>query len=537
MQETQQYSLEQTANVIADYIGKPIKDFFPDFLQENEIPMHEVMDSWFFENQMDNEITFERLIMYILDLYSSMSEKEAYIQVKSLKKNRKDYFYRTIRQEIGELKTTPNNPKFITTEWEKINDPYIRSSKNVEINISSEEEFFETRKEQIRTWFKNPDSYLFEFEYFNTLPAKRRVNSFIQDVSVDVYAMICNEFYRNKFGFMTKAPDLNFGISDLPIVNWQSSTPKLQFEAADNRIKVFEVLRADDEQAVRIIIDEVAADCSTEEKKQQAIMKIEEEYSVGTRVKTLDVKDLAIYSAIFNDMTIESATSDPLNITLPDLAGDVYGHDVQVNKKMYVELLNRLNKLAHIRISSSVQDENGNLISDSVISLFDLTISIKSDPDTTGKRKTLNTIRVSENSSLRDFSNLGNHEFINIDINLMPSFYTKEMWKNNVHNQISTHLYKRITSSRGKMISQLLQEERMRIYPDTHTTLSIKYFKDKIRVTSRNNDRIKKEIGAEMTELMDASIQIADFHFNRSNIEIDFLPLTNEEKLFYKIEG
>ena len=87
------------------------------------------------------------------------------------------------------------------------------------------------------------------------------------------------------------------------------------------------------------------------------------------------------------------------------------------------------------------------------------------------------------------------------------------------------------------MISQLLQEERMRIYPDTHTTLSIKYFKDKIRVTSRNNDRIKKEIGAEMTELMDASIQIADFHFNRSNIEIDFLPLTNEEKLFYKIEG
>lgn len=291
---------------------------------------------------------------------------------------------------------------------------------------------------------------------------------------------------------MTKSPDLNFGITDLPIVNWQSSTPKLQFEAADNRIKVFEVLKEENDSTVRIIVDEVAADCSTEDKKETAILKLEEEYNAGTRVKTLDTKDLAIYSVIFNDMTIESATSDALKVTLPDLAGDLYGHDAQLTKKMYSDLLNRLNKLAHMRISSTVQDENGNLLSDSVISFFDIVISINSDPDKAGNRKTLKTIKVSENSSLRDFSNLGIHEFINTDITIMPSFYTKDMWKNNVHNQISTHLYKKITSSRGKMVSQLLQEERMRIYPDTHTTISIKYFKDKIRVTSRNNDRIKR---------------------------------------------
>lgn len=268
------------------------------------------------------------------------------------------------------MKPTPNNPKFIETEWAKLNDPYIRSSKNAEITLGSKEEFFETRKEQIRTWFKNPESYLFEFLYFNTLPAKRRVNSFLQDLSVDVYTLICNDFYRNKFGFMTKSPDLNFGITDLPIVNWQSSTPKLQFEAADNRIKVFEVLKEENDSTVRIIVDEVAADCSTEDKKETAILKLEEEYNAGTRVKTLDTKDLAIYSVIFNDMTIESATSDALKVTLPDLAGDLYGHDAQLTKKMYSDLLNRLNKLAHMRISSTVQDENGNLLSDSVISFL-----------------------------------------------------------------------------------------------------------------------------------------------------------------------
>lgn len=535
MQETQQYSLEQTSKVIADYLGNTIKEYFPLFINENSLPVHEIIDAWLFDNGMDNEITLDRVIMYILDQYAAIPEKEACLQVKSLKKNRKDYFYRTIRQETGELKPTPNNPKFIETEWAKLNDPYIRSSKNAEITLGSKEEFFETRKEQIRTWFKNPESYLFEFLYFNTLPAKRRVNSFLQDLSVDVYTLICNDFYRNKFGFMTKSPDLNFGITDLPIVNWQSSTPKLQFEAADNRIKVFEVLKEENDSTVRIIVDEVAADCSTEDKKETAILKLEEEYNAGTRVKTLDTKDLAIYSVIFNDMTIESATSDALKVTLPDLAGDLYGHDAQLTKKMYSDLLNRLNKLAHMRISSTVQDENGNLLSDSVISFFDIVISINSDPDKAGNRKTLKTIKVSENSSLRDFSNLGIHEFINTDITIMPSFYTKDMWKNNVHNQISTHLYKKITSSRGKMVSQLLQEERMRIYPDTHTTISIKYFKDKIRVTSRNNDRIKKEIAAEMTELLDAHIQIADFHFNRNTIDIDFLPLTKEEKLFYKV--
>ena len=219
--------------------------------------------------------------------------------------------------------------------------------------------------------------------------------------------------------------------------------PKLQFEAADNRIKVFEVLKEENDSTVRIIVDEVAADCSTEDKKETAILKLEEEYNAGTRVKTLDTKDLAIYSVIFNDMTIESATSDALKVTLPDLAGDLYGHDAQLTKKMYSDLLNRLNKLAHMRISSTVQDENGNLLSDSVISFFDIVISINSDPDKAGNRKTLKTIKVSENSSLRDFSNLGIHEFINTDITIMPSFYTKDMWKNNVHNQISTHLYKK----------------------------------------------------------------------------------------------
>lgn len=156
-------------------------------------------------------------------------------------------------------------------------------------------------------------------------------------------------------------------------------------------------------------------------------------------------------------------------------------HDAQLTKKMYSDLLNRLNKLAHMRISSTVQDENGNLLSDSVISFFDIVISINSDPDKAGNRKTLKTIKVSENSSLRDFSNLGIHEFINTDITIMPSFYTKDMMKNNVHNQISTHLYKKITSSRGKMVFPASSGGAACAYIRTHTlrspssTLKIRY--------------------------------------------------------------
>ena len=106
MQETQQYSLEQTSKVIADYLGNTIKEYFPLFINENSLPVHEIIDAWLFDNGMDNEITLDRVIMYILDQYAAIPEKEAYLQVKSLKKNRKDYFYRTIRQETGELKPT-----------------------------------------------------------------------------------------------------------------------------------------------------------------------------------------------------------------------------------------------------------------------------------------------------------------------------------------------------------------------------------------------------------------------------------------------
>ena len=40
MQETQQYSLEQTSKVIADYLGNTIKEYFPLFINENSLPVH-----------------------------------------------------------------------------------------------------------------------------------------------------------------------------------------------------------------------------------------------------------------------------------------------------------------------------------------------------------------------------------------------------------------------------------------------------------------------------------------------------------------
>ena len=55
MQETQQYSLEQTSKVIADYLGNTIKEYFPLFINENSLPVHEIIDAWLFDNGMDNE--------------------------------------------------------------------------------------------------------------------------------------------------------------------------------------------------------------------------------------------------------------------------------------------------------------------------------------------------------------------------------------------------------------------------------------------------------------------------------------------------
>lgn len=531
------YSLEQTANIIAEYISDEIKEYFEKTCNENVLSYHDLLDSWAFSLNISNTVSLPTLIMYVLDTcLKNKSEKDAFTQAKLLKKNRKDYFYRTIRQEIGELAPTPNNPKYIETEWCKLNDPYIRFSTETTVDLGSKEEFFASKSERIKAWFKDADSYLFQFEYFYVLPDKRRRDCFIQDLSVDILSLICNEFYRNKFGFMTKSPDINFGMENLPIVNWQTSLSKLQFQVENNKIVVFEELKTNNNQWVKIIMDEIAADCSSEEKINSAIIKIEAEYNSGVRVRTLDTKDMAIYSAVFNNMTIETATSEPLDMTLPDLAADVYGNTTQITKRMYADLLQRLTKLAHIRITSSVKDINDNFVSESIISFFDLTLTVNTDSDSSGTESTIKTIRIGDNALSRDFSSLSNHEFINMNIQFMPSYYTKNMWKNNVHDQISTRLYKRISSQKGKLIAQLLQKERMRIYPETEIVLPIKFFRENIRFSSPNNDRIKKELIAEMDLLKEMAIQIKDFRFVRSDVTINFLPLSKEEKLYYKVE-
>lgn len=65
MQETQQYSLEQTSKVIADYLGNTIKEYFPLFINENSLPVHEIIDAWLFDNDMDNEITLDLSLIHI----------------------------------------------------------------------------------------------------------------------------------------------------------------------------------------------------------------------------------------------------------------------------------------------------------------------------------------------------------------------------------------------------------------------------------------------------------------------------------------
>lgn len=562
---TTQYTVEEAAEILTLSLPDEIISYYENTYNDNAMAISEyLIEQWvlpanlslntdtFGLNAIVNYILWEAFINPPTQGKPPLTEREALEHYVQLRRSRRDYLYRNVRDEIlGRAK--PKTTHYIEESWNALTSPYLKNVLNNDKELMSKEDYFSVEYEKVVKWHNNSESYLFNFPYFSALPAKRRAVGFIQDVGWFVFNKICKDFYRNKFGFITQSPDMTFGIhsqdanSPSPVINWQASAisaENLKYDATNDSVTVYETIQANDDTKVKIIVDVIHnIDCSTPEKRDLAIRKISDEYKNGERVGHLDATDFSIITAVFNNMTFEIATGkDDLILTFTELSSDVYGSDYKMSLKRCTDLFKRLLKLNKMSITSSMQDENGVPIYGAAVNFFTFQYSItgtykakKSGQLTPSHLKA--ELDLSGEANISNINLLTKDHYNNMVLVISPSEYMRNQWQSGIHTAISSQLYQQITSQKGKLFLQILQKERLRIYPETFSRITMIYIRTQIRVDSNDYRRLKKDLALELENLKQENLLIDDYSINRSSIDITFKPFSDPEKIMFKIKN
>lgn len=564
-EEKNAFTLDELSLILASTLPNEVTEYYSSSLSENQIAIEEYLaDNWLthindpFNDAAKDLCKIETIIAYLLwkvFTYPTMTgsqpltERAALEHYSLLKKNRKDYLYRTVQEEyVGKKK--PRAPQYIEESWNAVNSPYLKNS-NISCNLTKEE-YYKQEFSLVSDWHSDSSSYIFNFPYFSAIKAQRRVACIIIDIAWCVFTKICKDYYRNRFGFITKSPDMVFGLNNLkqtnsPIINWQSSSISindLSFEATDDTITIYEVLNSETEPQLRIIIDVIHnVDCSTPAKRNKELLQLKNDYINGKKIGHLDAMDFSIITAILNNMTYDIAVGrSDLIMTFNELAYDIIADDSKLTVKRCDDIFQRLLKIQKMNLVYYEHDKNGIPTMGEGLDFFKFKYVISGDYFKKGDRSRNNssitiskTLDLSGEANITNIENLTKPHYNNMILQFTPSEYLKKQWITGTHTLISSRTYKQVTSQKGKLLLPILQQERLKIYPCLETNLSLMFIKMQIRTSSGHDGRFKKEIISELENLKESGIIIKDYTVNRSSFDIEFNPFNAEEKLMFKI--
>jgi len=560
--ETVNKNLDKLSHILTTHIPDDVKNFYSAKYNELQDGVCLFLSTnWYGNTSADyshlSPSAISTLVHYVLwEAYEHpvikgeppMSADDAYNDYRLAKKNKKDFLHRVIREEYEvftgkqSLDKRPKTTKYLHESWTVNSNPFL-GDKQVKITQLA---FYQQEYEKVRNWHKNHSDYIFHFPYFDTLPIKSRVLYIIQDIGWLVFNIIKNEFYGNLEGYLTKTPDLNFGIktSGLPLVNWNASPISLQdlrFDSTEDSVTVYEVLENGGVQ-VKIIVDIIRnLDCSTPEKKTECIDKIRKQYESGERVGRLDTTDYTILAVLLNLMNYEIVTGKKdFTVSFIELALRVYSDETSISLKKCNAFFERLVKLSKMSLSFAEMDESGVSITGGIRDFFTLKRYFISSFSSGGKEdfyvpKSLEYDLTGE-ASILNTSNFTKDHYNHMTLLIEPGEYLKSQYISHLSVDISTKVYQSLPSSKAKVLIKILIEDRLRNLDTLTSRLSMIFLQTQIRVASGAVKRLKQEIVDILYFLKTNSILIKDYKVNRTSFDIYYLNLSYHEKLIYGYE-
>jgi len=554
--ESNEFTMYEAVHVIIEDISAKLIGYFDNKLKPSpdmNILLQNHLRSWLRENEnttlMDSyprgrDITEPTLLNLIFcelsTVLSQCSEAEALSKYKEIKRGRKKYLYTQLREEAGELPIKPRNSYFMQNEWDAINSPYILNNMeqmtiNFDFSVTgSFEDFKKYRFDTVTAWYKEKDGFLLDFPYFEMLSAARKLSIYLIDLTYNCLSIICKDYYRSKTGFVTRTLDTHLGLKDASLFSWQSNALELKYEITDGIFQIYESLELSPNNALKIIVYEEPYDPAMRNVNPDDFFeKVKSDMNKGQQYRTLDTFDVSILTAILNNFSVASLQDKSLQINLIDLAHDVYGDSSTLKARDCERLIRHIIKLGRTRISNVSTTDNGLLIGGGNITFYEYKFQVLTN-SSMDNENILTTINMASGDTKIDYSKLSMKDYSSMEMVFYLSNYMYTLWNNSMHTYISSTLYRQIESSKGRALMQILQEERLRIYPELDTFMPMARFRSHLKIAAKAQ-RFKQELAAEMELLKSSGIAVSAYEVISNGVNITFHPLSTAEKTAYKL--
>lgn len=531
---------------ISSRLNPSLRAFFDGVYQNQPIGMqiYAEMDSWRKEaSKLENyepDAHFLNYIWYILSTENEVSSKIPLRKYTESKRKRKNYFLETAKKE--------KNGGFEKGVIRDFTDSYfqLRTPNDDNFNrFSSKEDYMNYRYNQILSWGSSKTNELIAYPFIYQISEKRAAKCFYTDCAVNIYSLIDDNLGGNVLNGYVKTLPRDIGG---PIFSLNPKEADVSFDVRANEINSYieRSFTSPDgtTESIKTHIGQYKGTGKEDEfieyvNSSNEAMLIESLMRQGVlspKANVLDSTDMVLFGHIYSLFSVEDINKGLKRISLLSLVKQMYG--TSPRREYYENIFERLDKMAHCHVDTVTTNAQGKVVKAGTVSFFEVTYLIPQDETGEEDEELYTTYSVNSNSAhehLRDILKECN-ELSGIDLEIAPSPYFKNKLRESMDYYILTELYNAEMPSRVKAMLIVLFKERSDIYPQTSCTFTYDFFIHNLGIEPMKKSALTKQIDNMLRYLKEHSYIVKDYKLTGYKVEIEFIPVNDEEKKYYKLE-
>ena len=510
------HAYKSAASIIHDYLPEKLISFFEKHIQGQESAMV-IIDTYdakvmFPDITVNSDIeAFVALSLFVGEATES-SIMESYKIFKSRYNDTSKNWFRPLQAEYEFLKGTntdkigPRNPMYL----EKWADSmvFVGITGN-EVSSKTKEQYIDDIYEKVTAW-RSSDTLLIEFPFILSKPPKSIGNAFFVDLTMSVLMAVHEKLDDSIFGASYRVPNQ---MTEYPLVSYRSTSMFFDVSTLESELAIVNEYDFEDDSgnAGQVIVSYTpeGKDLSLMPsigKDKASIQKALKKYDINLEQQELDPVDNDIMIRLFTLIRADTINDRYVETKLSDFVKKVYGLQEAPRKRYYEDFQARLVKLRS----------------------YDYKIIIRD-------KKTEEIVQT---------TSMGLLEYVTVNrkddiLQFIPSQKWIDQYLQRAFVNISQKNYSLIQNRQARLIFTILEPVRIAAYSvgDTKKTLTLKYFRSRMKLYNIRPASLVKEISKQLDYLINAGVSVESYEVLSKNsaFDITFLPLTEQERLVYKL--
>lgn len=527
-------------HILEDTMDMDLKRLFNNIIEDLEFNSYvtSLYKDWLEEKQVFHETTLS--INLITLFYFCMDEillefgenaRAAYLNFSKARRNRKSYMLQTIKEEYeGSAKS--GNSLFLSKQAESF---FTAAKVDAALKdlYPDRNTYIDSIYNEIISWKKDFSKHLCEFYFYPSLPLKRRIDLLIVDLSFYILKYIIDKNTGNfDIGLLIFPTNLTDGV-----FSFKNSVYETEVSVEDDKIiNSISYSYEEDGQMVfnKTVVEEIEGDYTsytTAQAKDELLSSLKEQGKLDDHIRDLSNLEFNVLAHVYSNFTSSILTENRLRFPGKEFCKQVL-NSTKLRERDVQKIVKALEKLASVRIETEKRDATGALQQKSIYSFFDLSYGTDTQESVFINNNIINKA-TSSDSSMSSIDLMGDEWFIDV----APSVYLKDTWRDNKDTYIYSKLYKLVSDKVSEVLTVMFQQLRIQNKETLQADITYTFLRNRLKANGIKLSVLKKDLEKELTTLKNNNVIIKSFLFTKSSLHVDFLPISDIERMVYGIDS